>query len=469
MDSNPPPGLKLGALRPESSLESFQQRKLLKPSFRWQSVWQEEHARAFAVAGVMRLDILKLIRDRVGAALVAGTSMEVFREGLRGELVKRGFWGDIEVTDPETGELRTTRFDNRRLQLIFDVNMRQSHAAGRWARAMASSSMTHLVYRTMGDERVRMSHRPWDWVALPKDHPWWDTHLPPNGWRCRCHFYATDERGIRELIAAGRPVKREPPPVQLVPFTNKATGQTQMVPRGIDPGFAYNPGKVHVNDATRRLAGAVRAIGAPPPVMSPPVMSPPKRAAPVPPAPRPRTTAVPSTPAPSPAQAAPASRAAPRPRTAAEAAAVMRAVVARGRRERAFADFLRRPPPQAADDPEAIGLPVAVQYSPGQAVPAVVQVAAEALAEQVRSQPWPRLLPVVASGWALAQAVLDQGRRVDLSESVALWFWDRGDGAARRVHVLELQRTGFSWWVRALMTLSADEARERYGVLASLL
>jgi uncharacterized protein with gpF-like domain len=41
-------------------------------------------------------------------------------------------------------------------------------------------------YSTAGDERVRASHRPFDGVRYPKEHPFWRQFVPPNGWNCRC-------------------------------------------------------------------------------------------------------------------------------------------------------------------------------------------------------------------------------------------------------------------------------------------
>jgi SPP1 gp7 family putative phage head morphogenesis protein len=41
-------------------------------------------------------------------------------------------------------------------------------------------------YATIGDYRVRESHRSWDGFTAPKDHPFWATHWPPCGFNCRC-------------------------------------------------------------------------------------------------------------------------------------------------------------------------------------------------------------------------------------------------------------------------------------------
>lgn len=239
-----PPGLRLGIIEPRDAIAAFQRRRLLQPSFRWQDVWQEEHARAMAVAGVQRLDVLQAFQDEIELSIAEGRSLADFRDRMRSQLVKRGYWGDVEVTDPDTGETRVTRFNDRRLALIFDVNTRQAQAAGRWARIERNKArMPFVMYRTMRDERVRASHRPWDGVVLPVDHTWWHTHFPPCGWRCRCTAFGIDEAGIERLRKSGLPVKREPPEDHWVTYVNPRSGEVVPVPHGIDPGFAYNPGK----------------------------------------------------------------------------------------------------------------------------------------------------------------------------------------------------------------------------------
>jgi SPP1 gp7 family putative phage head morphogenesis protein len=423
-----PPGFSLGAVPPQSAVEAFAQRKLLRPTFRWQDIWQAEHARAFAVAGVMRLDVLELIRAELEAALAEGTSPREFATSLKAKLQAKGFWGLKEITDPTTGEVRRTRFNDARLRLIFDVNIRQSHAAGRWARLVRDGA-THVVYRTMGDERVRMSHRPWDNLMLPVDDAFWRTHFPPNGWRCRCTAYGWNEADGLPPSTRDRPLKRTAPPTQYVSFTNRSTGQTELVPRGIDPGFAYNPGQVHVQRAAELLERGLAAVK---------------------PVRRPAGT---------------------RSVDAASPHAVRRAVVARTRSEKAFGDFLASPPAPAQPG-QRTGLPVAaVPAREGE--PPIASVAAIDLAAQARAQrlapSFPSGLPLKAAQWALAQAVLDQGQRLDLGEGRVLWWWRRSVSGEPKVLLLELERSALVWWTKFLGALTEAEARRIYPALKEVL
>jgi SPP1 gp7 family putative phage head morphogenesis protein len=238
-----PPDLHVGVIAPRDAIEAFQRRKLLRPSFRWEDVWQEEHSRAFAVAGVQRLDVLKVFQDALDEKFAQKSSLAEFAKTVRPQLAAKGFWGDVEVRDPDTGEARITRFDNRRLELIYDVNTRQAYATGQWERIQRNKArMPYLVYRTMDDDRVRAEHAAWNWLVLPADHPFWRTHYPPCGWRCRCKAFALDQTGIDRLKAAGKPLRFEAPKIDLVNYVNPRTGEVAAIPRGIDPGFAYNPG-----------------------------------------------------------------------------------------------------------------------------------------------------------------------------------------------------------------------------------
>lgn len=258
--------VRLGIIEPREAVAAFQRRDLLQPSFRWQDVWQEEHSTALAVAGVQRLDVLQVFKDAFDSKWKEGTSLADFAKAVKPQLAAKGFWGDVEVKDKDTGETRITRFDDRRLRLIYDVNVRQSYAAGQWARIQRNKArMPFLIYKTMDDGHVRPEHHAWHNLVLPVDHVFWHTHFPPNGWRCRCKVIAIDQVGIDRLVAAGQKFTFEAPPEQLVNYVNPRTGEVAAVPRGIDPGFAYNPGRERdaaLYEQTLRKAWAASPLSA---------------------------------------------------------------------------------------------------------------------------------------------------------------------------------------------------------------
>ena len=253
-----PRGMRLGTAEPADAVAAFAARKLLQPTFNWHDVYEAEHASRFMVAGVAQADVLRLFREALQEPLAQGQSLADFAKALKPQLQAKGWWGDVEITDPASGEIRTTRFNDARLQLIYDVNLRQSYAAGRWASIQRNKSRLPLVmYRTMRDERVRASHAAWDGLVLPAGDAFWQQHYPPNGWRCRCTAFALSEQDLQKRQARGERIQTEAPPEQLVPYRDPRTGEVVQVPLGVDPGFAYNPGMAQVREAADRLRDAL--------------------------------------------------------------------------------------------------------------------------------------------------------------------------------------------------------------------
>jgi hypothetical protein len=63
-----------------------------------------------------------------------GKTFQRFAAELTPLLQQKGWWGQQPAFDPITGETRWSQLGSiRRLQTIFDVNMRVSYAAGHWA------------------------------------------------------------------------------------------------------------------------------------------------------------------------------------------------------------------------------------------------------------------------------------------------------------------------------------------------
>lgn len=249
-------------LAPDEAAAFMAQRDALKVSYDWRDVLHDEHARDFTVSRLARMDLLESVREMVSRSVGGDLTRRDFVRDGRALLAKAGWWGEKTVLDPATGEAVTTIFDPARLKLIFDVNTRAAYSAGRWERAQRTkASHPYIRYITKGDERVRASHAAWNNVVLPVDDPFWLTHWPPNGWRCRCRVVAISQRDYDKGYSEYRaPYEYNPdgtlkriPDVDRVPFkkapeaktrewVNHRTGEVLDVPVGVDPGFGYNPG-----------------------------------------------------------------------------------------------------------------------------------------------------------------------------------------------------------------------------------
>jgi SPP1 gp7 family putative phage head morphogenesis protein len=156
-----------------------------------------------------------------------------------------------EKTDPLTGEARPVQLGSpRRLRTIFETNMRSAYQAGRWQRIeRVKAAMPFLRYVATQDGRTRPEHRAWHGTVLPVDDPWWDTHYPPCGFRCRC---TVTQMNARTLARRGFTLTETP--VRFPPRThvNRRTGEVTTIEGGISPGFNFNVGKAWLDGVTPR-------------------------------------------------------------------------------------------------------------------------------------------------------------------------------------------------------------------------
>lgn len=213
--------------------------KGIQPSFDWKDVWQEEHAIAFTVAKAMEFDVLETIKLATQKAIAQGQTLEQFKRDLKPTLTKLGWWGRQDRTDPLTGEVREVQLGSaRRLKTIYRTNMRTARAAGQFERAQRTkSAMPYLMYELGPSENHREEHVRWNRIILPVDHPFWQTHYPPNGWGCKCRV-----RQISAVEAERLGGVTKDPHIQYRDWVNERTGEILQVPQGIDPGWDYNPG-----------------------------------------------------------------------------------------------------------------------------------------------------------------------------------------------------------------------------------
>lgn len=253
----------LQRLQVQEAADYLKGRGKLTQTYSWQDLWHEEHGQQFTVSRLARLDIMKAMQDGITASVDGDMSRRDWTRDIKALLKKEGWWGEVPVLDPVTNQVVTTKFDSARLKLIFDTNTRMAYSAGDWERIWRNrATHPYVRYITKNDERVRATHRRWNNLVLPSDHPFWETHWPPNAWRCRCRVVSLTQReydkGYSETRAPYEynpdgtvkripPIERVPfnkvaPPETFVEWTNKRTGEVSQVPEGIAPGFDYNPG-----------------------------------------------------------------------------------------------------------------------------------------------------------------------------------------------------------------------------------
>ena len=247
-------------LPPEKAVQYFRA-KGFHVGFDWRDTDASTHVRSFTVAKAMKLDILEDIQGAMDEAIADGKTFDWFRDNLEPTLRKKGWWGRQRMVDPVTGESRIVQLGSpRRLRIIFDTNLRMAHAHGRWQGIeRLKERMPYLRYVSVRDARTRPEHARWHGTVLPVDHPFWRTHYPPNGWRCRCLVQQLSEDDLERY---GSKVSSGPPPgsEQTRPWVNRRTGEAARVPAGIDPGFAHNVGRINPGKAAaNRLVAKIDA------------------------------------------------------------------------------------------------------------------------------------------------------------------------------------------------------------------
>jgi hypothetical protein len=94
-----------------------------------------------------------------------------------------------------------------------------------------SSSRPYLMYDAINDSRTRPNHLLMDNTILHRDDPWWKTHYPPCGYRCRCTVIS-----LTEAQAQKRGVSVAPPQVDP------------------DEGWDFNPGEEYQTPLEQTLA-----------------------------------------------------------------------------------------------------------------------------------------------------------------------------------------------------------------------
>lgn len=220
---------------------AFFRQKVAVPTDRWTDLWQEEHDRAFMVAGAAKADLLADLKSAVDAAIANGTGLDQFRRDFDRIVARRG-WTGWTGEGSEAGVAWRTR-------TIWQTNLSTSYAAGRWQQLtdpeLAAERPYWRYHHADGLLNPRPLHVAWDGRVLPQSHPFWATHFPPNGWGCHCWVSAATADDYAAAQAAGR----AEPPADWDAIDTK-TG----APRGIDKGFAYAPGASVADELREALA-----------------------------------------------------------------------------------------------------------------------------------------------------------------------------------------------------------------------
>jgi len=162
----------------EEAIRAFEARVPLTDD-EYESLLEDEKDFAFTVADVAQADLVSEVYEAIQEAVKDGTTLEDFKDRVGEQL--EAAWG---------GE------DPGRLETIFRTNVLGALNEGRYAvfdQPEIREARPYWRWEGIDDDRIDEECAPLLDVVLPADDPFWDDHVPPLHFNCRCTFTALDE------------------------------------------------------------------------------------------------------------------------------------------------------------------------------------------------------------------------------------------------------------------------------------
>ncbi|BAK73740.1 phage minor head protein [Arcobacter sp. L] len=184
------------AQKTPAAVYDYLKSKGLKLTFNYDELLKEAHDKAFTVAKITRADLLNDIHESLTNAMKSGENFNTWKKNIIPTLEKKGWWGEKDIVNPATGEVKKIVIDSRRLKTIYSTNMRVAYQKYRYKQMMELPLSTYWMYRSALLENTRDSHRKLHGTVLPRDNAFWNTNYPPNDWNCKCTVTAHSKRDL---------------------------------------------------------------------------------------------------------------------------------------------------------------------------------------------------------------------------------------------------------------------------------
>lgn len=130
----------------------------------------------------LALNVLNSVSDDISED-IRQTTLDLIDSGVHVKEAK-----DVLAKKFEEYELKPG--SKSQLETIFRTQTQITFAAGKYWIERNDPDIDDILwgykYVTVGDDRVRITHRILEGVTLPKDNDFWLTFYPPNGYNCRC-------------------------------------------------------------------------------------------------------------------------------------------------------------------------------------------------------------------------------------------------------------------------------------------
>ncbi|HPN01707.1 MAG TPA: PBECR2 nuclease fold domain-containing protein [Methylotenera sp.] len=216
---------------------AFYRDKIKLPTSGWTDIWEEQHSKAFVVAGAQSDALLEDFYNALQDAKQNGGGYADFKERF-GQIVDKHGWSYNGTP-------------GWRSRITYDTNITQAYSAGRYVQMREVKHLRpYWQYEHTSIEHPRLEHKSWDGIILPADDAWFDTHMPQNGWGCKCRIHSLSSYEAEQAwMAKGNTGPDEAPKIiweDKIVGKNGSNPRVVSTPEGIDPGFAYNPGKAYL-------------------------------------------------------------------------------------------------------------------------------------------------------------------------------------------------------------------------------
>lgn len=228
-------------MKAEEAADHFRKKAAL-PSDVFDKLTAAAKARAFRIAGIIKVRTVQAARDIVHRAIRDGTPFA----DVRRQLLK--LYDTAGIPRPEL----------YRLRFAFQQNAHQSYNDAR-REALDTPEMTGVFpyrrYMTVGTGRagvrnVRPTHAALHGLVTRWDDPFWDAHTPPWEYGCRCFFVPMTEAQVRRQRLKVRGIG-------YVRTRIRVPGQKR---RGIPAHPDFVRGKIDLKSVDKELRGVLEEL-----------------------------------------------------------------------------------------------------------------------------------------------------------------------------------------------------------------
>lgn len=168
----------------DEAIAAAKAREVVLPDVYYNVLPMERRRHAYTVSGLTALDQVQAVKDQLTQHLEEGGTLASFQK-----------WAASQSFD----------LPRHRLETIFRNGVQAAYNAGHWRRFEEDAEdRPYLMYDAINDSRTRPAHRAMDGIIRPVGDPFWQTHAPPNGHRCRCKLISLTEAQAMDRSRDGR-------------------------------------------------------------------------------------------------------------------------------------------------------------------------------------------------------------------------------------------------------------------------